>query len=172
MSVIVKSGGGSSKGLYAWKKLTAANGDFIAYVVADKASKYPNKSVHTDGYYYEKVVEGVDLSALGVSKFETGTYTPSENVQSITLNHSLGVIPKIAIVFNFNTPSGNSYISHVVSAYTNSGSASAGVITNNGGTTNAISSGVYASETEVTLGVGSSVRLFVGGTTYSYILLA
>lgn len=43
---------------------------FIEYVVSDNENAYPNGAVHSDGYYYEKVGGGPDVSQVGLTKGE------------------------------------------------------------------------------------------------------
>ena len=104
MSVIVKGGsGGKSSGQYVWKKLTAQGGDFIDFVVSDQSTAYPDGGTQ-DGYWYEKVVEGVDLlTAMGytkiaVDKFTFTSRTPANSSKKIS--HSLGVEPKSVLLLS------------------------------------------------------------------------
>lgn len=171
MSVIVKSGGGSSKGLYAWKILTSKNGDFIDYVISDNANKYPDKTVHTDGYYYEKVIEGIDLSATEITKWEVGSFEVTSNSTTKTVNHSLGVTPKIACCFNFNV-TGSDKVGIVAVAFTDAGTGHGGVIYNDGGIGVSTSNNLSGNNNSMTFATGSTSRYFAVGATYGYILLA
>lgn len=171
MSVIVKSSGGRSKGLYAWKILTSKNGDFINYIISDNPTKYPDKTVHTDGYYYERVINGIDLSATEVTKCETGTFVVTSNSSSKTITHSLGVTPKIACCFNFTT-TGSDKVGIVVVAFTDAGTGHGGVIYNNGGIGVSTSNNLSGNDTSITFATGSSSRYFTAGATYGYILFA
>lgn len=172
MSVIVKGGsGGSSKGLYVWKRLASINGDFIGYVVSDDSTKYPDKAVHTDGYYYEKIVEGIDLSATGLTKWEMGSFVVASNSTTKSVNHSLGVIPKIALCFNFGV-TGSDKVGIVSVAFTNAGTGNGGVIYNGGGVGVSTSNNLSANANTVTFATGSTSRYFIAGATYSYIILA
>ena len=63
--------------------------NFINYIVSDDPNKYPSDGLHTDGYWYEKVVEG--------AKFTTGTVTPSSG-KWLRVEHGLGVTPDIITV--------------------------------------------------------------------------
>ena len=73
---------------------------FLDYVVSSDESAYPNGGT-LDGYWYELVEEGLNLPALfgctdmAVDTFTVSSATLSENV---TINHSLGKIPKIALI--------------------------------------------------------------------------
>ena len=74
------------EGAYVWKKLTAEGGDFIDFVVSDIKSAYPDGAVHTDGYWYEKVVEGV-------AGIDFGEVTLASTAASVTVSHKLGTVP-------------------------------------------------------------------------------
>ena len=79
------------EGAYVWKKLTAEGGDFVDFVVSDSESAYPDGG-EKDGYWYEKVVEGV-------AGIDYGEVTLASAVTSVTVNHSLGVVPSwVALV--------------------------------------------------------------------------
>ena len=73
------------EGAYVWKKLTADGGDFIDFVVSDSETAYPDGAVHTDGYWYQRVVEGI--------KGEEIFFTQSTASRTVTIPHSLGVVP-------------------------------------------------------------------------------
>lgn len=45
------------EGQYVWKQLTAEDGDFLSYVVADDENSYPDGG-ELDGYWYEAFKEG------------------------------------------------------------------------------------------------------------------
>lgn len=70
---------------------------FIEYVVSDNENAYPDKAVHTDGYYYEKVGGGPDLSSVGFTKGET-IEVDCASQTTFTVSHSLGVIPKLILL--------------------------------------------------------------------------
>ena len=79
------------EGLYVWKKLTAEGGDFVDFVVSDSETAYPDGGLQ-DGYWYEKVVEGIP----GI---DFGTVTPtSSSLKQITINHALGIKPSYAVI--------------------------------------------------------------------------
>lgn len=60
-------------------------GNFIDYIVSDDPNKYPSNGVHTDGYWYERVVEGV--------KTAFGSVSISNSPSDLVINHNLGVMP-------------------------------------------------------------------------------
>ena len=91
-------------GLYVWKKYeyeSSTVGDFVDYVVSDTETEYPDGDVQ-DGYWYEKVSEGIPLSLFSASKYETGSLTFNSRTQlnnaSISIRHSLGVVPKLFMI--------------------------------------------------------------------------
>lgn len=65
---------------------------FIDYIVSDDPNKYPSDGLHTDGYWYEKVVEG--------AKVASGEITFSSAVDNITIEHGLGKEPKSIFLIN------------------------------------------------------------------------
>ena len=81
-------------GAYVWKKLTAQGGDFIDFVVSDSETAYPDGAVHTDGYWYEKVVEGINIDEY--ENFKTETVTLAS--QSTDLPHTYGEVPDLVII--------------------------------------------------------------------------
>lgn len=85
----------NSNGTYVWKKLTAQGGDFLDFVVSDQSAAYPDGGTQ-DGYWYEKVVEGV-------SGIDYGFITLSSNQSSITVDHNLGVVPTHTAIFATGT---------------------------------------------------------------------
>ena len=83
-------------GMYVWKKLTAQGGDFVDFVISDEESAYPDGGTQ-DGYWYEKVVEGV-------TGIEIYNVTPTSNTTTITINHNLGVAPSKVFVMSKSLP--------------------------------------------------------------------
>ena len=85
-------------GTYVWKKLTAHGGDFVNFVVSEQSTAYPDGGTQ-DGYWYEKVVDGLDLSLFGCTKYAVDKFTFSSNTTyKTTVNHSLGEIPKFTFI--------------------------------------------------------------------------
>ena len=66
-------------------------GGLIGYVVSDSETAYPDGG-EKDGYWWERVKEGV-------TGIEYGTVSLSSTQNSITINHSLGVVPTKAVLF-------------------------------------------------------------------------
>lgn len=78
---------------------------FIEYVVSDNENAYPDKTVHTDGYYYEKVVTGLTPEMLGYTKMAIDTFTFTTDTQINTaINHSLGEDPKCLFIIINSEP--------------------------------------------------------------------
>ena len=77
---------------------------FLSYVTAEDISKYPDGGTHTDGYWYEKVVEGVDLlTAMGYTKIAVDKFTFTSRTtanSSKKISHSLGVEPKSVLLLS------------------------------------------------------------------------
>lgn len=88
VEIFGKVGTLKKEGLYVWKKCqNDTNHTFIDYVVSDDENAYPDKAVHTDGHYYEKVVEG--------AKIATGTVSVGAVSDAKTIQHGLGKTPTI-----------------------------------------------------------------------------
>lgn len=82
--------------------LTPVKGDFVNYVVSDSEDTYPDKAVHTDGYYYEKVVEGLRMA--------TGSFSwSSSTTNTMTFTHGLGVKPKYVLLYTLPSMSYGGY---------------------------------------------------------------
>ena len=80
----------------------------IDYVVSDSPTAYPDGG-EQDGYWYEKVVDGIDPALFGCTKYAVDTFTfTNETLCSTALNHSLGEIPKIAFLYSNPSTSNNS----------------------------------------------------------------
>lgn len=90
----------SKEGLYLWKKCqNDTNHTFIDYVVSDNENAYPDRAVHTDGYYYEKTKEGITAEMFGCTSMAVDTYTSAEDISyNIIVPHSLGKIPKLVLI--------------------------------------------------------------------------
>lgn len=97
-------------GIYVWKKLTAEGGDFVDFVVNDTETAYPDGGMQ-EGYWYEKVVEGI----TGID-YGTVTLASSGNLE---FSHNLGKVPShvIVVATTFNSSNfGASYDSNGVGA--------------------------------------------------------
>ena len=137
----------------------------FVYIVSDKETAYPDGG-EKGGYWYEKVVEGIDLSALGMTKCETGSFTLASDYYTVTFNHTLGIKPKAVIINENAGVTGskiiNTYLaSGTRSAYTYNARAGSGVSTNN---TLDIST--------VEIGADNTNYKFKGGVEYHYALFA
>ena len=100
MSITINGcGGGAAKGQYVWNKLDAEGGNFVDYVVANNENKYPDGGMQ-GGYWYERVVEGIDLSGFaGYTKMAVDYITySSAQVCTTKHTHSLGISPKAGMI--------------------------------------------------------------------------
>ena len=71
---------------------------FLDYIVSDKETAYPDGG-EKDGYWYEKVVDGIDLKSIfNLTDIAVDTFTPTSNLDSINIPHSLGKVPKVALI--------------------------------------------------------------------------
>lgn len=90
----------NSTGLYVWKKdQNDTDHTFVEYAVSDSEDTYPDKAVHTDGYYYEKVEGDITAEMFGCTSMAVDTYTSAEDISyNIIVPHSLGKIPKLVLI--------------------------------------------------------------------------
>lgn len=85
-----------------WNSVTIDTGQtFIDFTVSDFPTAYPDGG-EQGGYWYEKVVEGIDLlSLLGYTKMAVDKFTfTSDKSSNVVVNHSLGEIPEMIIVLS------------------------------------------------------------------------
>ena len=101
-------------GAYVWKKLTAQGGDFVNFVVSDQSTAYPDGGTQ-DGYWYEKLMEGIDLkSLLGYTKLAVDRFTFASSTScTTTVSHSLGVVPKFILLMTQDTITINGAVKYV-----------------------------------------------------------
>ncbi len=79
------------------KVFRAESKTLVGYVVSDDENAYPDKAVHTDGYYYAKAIDGIDLSLVGFTKGEIiEVYCNSKT--NFVIPHSIGVLPKLILL--------------------------------------------------------------------------
>lgn len=147
---------------------------FLNYVVSDNENAYPDGAVHTNGYYYEKVVEGldIDLSALGCTAYEMGSIKLTSSTTNFTINHSLGVIPKYVILYA-NSTSDKMVTSFISIRYNNaSNSRSVMGYRNYSGTlTSDTNAATTLSDTSVTFKTNSASASFQPYINHNYLLL-
>lgn len=95
-------------GIYVWKKLTAEGGDFVDFVVNDTETAYPDGGTQ-DGYWYEKVSDGIPLSVFESSKYAIDTFTLTSDTKATnySISHSLGSTPKFVFLKIDNMPTGH-----------------------------------------------------------------
>lgn len=101
----------AQQGAYVWKKLTAEGGDFVDFVVNDTETAYPDGGMQ-EGYWYEKVVDGIPLSVFESSKYaiDTFTLTSDTKARDYSISHSLGSTPKFVFLKIDNMPTGSEAI--------------------------------------------------------------
>lgn len=116
------------------------------------------------------ITKGVDLSSLGITKWEVGSITPSSNTGTgISITHSLGVVPRAMIYYGDTNDS--TCVRHGAFIADNKGYVSGGV-TYSGGSSATTASGVQWTPTTANLSTGGSYRYLAKGVEYSYILMA
>ena len=144
--------------------LTVAHSN-VTYVVSDKANAFPDKGEATDGFFYEKIK--LTLQDLGCTKYEVGTFTYTSGTSYKQVSHSLGVVPKFALIMYEVPNAGNSdTLQYAIHTFNDSGNASGGSFTQTPFSTGTVG-GSTATSTNAHLTGGTSL---VG--TFKYILLA
>ena len=155
-------------------------GNFINYVVNNDPNKYPSDGLHTDGYYYEKVVDILGL--LSCTKILVETFIPTSNISvgygTYTLNHGLGEIPKYAILLSEGATANNTltrmlwmyigtsgdYQTSMYEYLDSSYKTSLGVYRN--------SKSQDSTATQITIGTDGSGQKLVAGIKYTLITMA
>lgn len=72
-----------------------ASSDYV-FVVSNSESAHPDGGTQ-DGYYYERVSEGIPFPD-GYTKFAVDKITPASDKEKISVNHSLGDLPRIILL--------------------------------------------------------------------------
>lgn len=84
------------------EKGTYLKGDLTVLGDADLVPENIKKGVNIFGVV-GTVIEGVDLSQLGVSKSAVDIITPSKDISQLSnIQHSLGIVPKYIIIITTN----------------------------------------------------------------------
>ena len=144
---------------------------FINYVVSNDSNKYPYDGLHTDGYYYERIVVAIDIAKLGFTKYEIGKFTPTSDIQEITVNHSLGVIPKL--VMSFGNATGTTYLNGQAQLISTEGRSAFSVAKNSWNSVEGFANSYSSTATDNTLKImGMNSRLFKAGIEYTYLILS
>lgn len=113
---------------------------FVDFTVSDSPTAYPDRG-EQDGYWYEKVVEGLTPEMFGCTKMAIDTVTYSSDQSGdrwdgLRINHSLGTVPKFSILLaNGNVPEIKNYIKFSITTFPNAyrgGSLSIGYSEYNG----------------------------------------
>ena len=143
--------------------------EFLDYIVSDKETAYPDGG-EKDGYWYERVGEGldIDLSKLGCTKFEQGSFTPSSDEISITVPHSLGVYPKFVLVYAPSVTSGYGYVGYA-SALIKTTAVKWWVFMGAGSATSA-EEGNGEGNSNINFYSGSTAYYYKKGAKYNYII--
>lgn len=103
------SGTYKPRGNYVWKKFISQDGDFVEYVASDDSTAYPNGGTK-NGYWYELIEDTLDIltpsiyTRVAVDKV---TYQSDTELSDITLKHSLGNYPLMAILIGKPNPKSN-----------------------------------------------------------------
>ena len=175
-ALIVRKGGGKKSGVYAWKKLTAEGGYFVDFVVSDQETAYPDGGTQ-DGYWYEKVVDGIPLELLGCTKYAIDTFTSSTRalLNRTSISHSLGEKPKIIILTAVDFTSTTNYDVEKVGIFNLSDVGQGGqIIYYNSDATNMRSSDSlgFGSLSDSSITVGGSSYYYPAGQVYKLITMA
>ena len=96
-------------------------GETVGFVVSDNSSAYPDGGVQ-DGYWYEKVVDGIPLPN-GYTKFAVDKFTPTSNYTNMNIPHQLGMVPKFALITDNGQVSDFSYVKRLATAIPVGGNA-------------------------------------------------
>ena len=86
--------------------------DFLGYIVSDKETAFPDGG-EKDGYWYERVSDGITPEMFGCTKMAVDKYTFASQTNLATgIPHSLGVAPKYVFIFSYLTdlPTSSSYL--------------------------------------------------------------
>lgn len=91
-------GKATKTGSYVWEKRQSSGGVLLGYVVADDENAYPNGGYDGD-YWYEKFE--FNPMMFGFTKYAVNTvlYNVDTSGWNTELQHSLGEIPKFAMIF-------------------------------------------------------------------------
>lgn len=88
--------------------ITLHHGAYIGHVVNDDETAYPD-GAEQDGYWYERVSEGLTPEMFGCTKMAVDTFSFSSRGQMGTkvISHSLNDVPKMAIIIPKTKPTTN-----------------------------------------------------------------
>lgn len=163
-------------GAYVWKKLTAQGGDFVDFVVSDSPTAYPDGGMK-DGYWYEKVVEGLTPELLGLTKIEVQkvTFASNKKITAYQHQHTLGELPTFCMVFSNDVTTGShSMILRAIFsnlAKANTGPSLQTVLTSAGNTVDTYGSAVEAEVTDTYIKFSTNnTSYYQGGKEYTFIV--
>ena len=106
-----------------------------------------------------------NVSALGITNFEIGSFTLTSGYSYNRVNHSLGILPKAAILFGDDRPK------KMAEIFTDSGNGGVLLIDDNGNVQSSTYDG-KATTTTVTFHTMSSSYAFKVGVKYRYAIFA
>lgn len=122
------------------------------------------------------LTKGIDLSVLGYTKFEVGSFTPAvDTANGMVITHSLGVRPKCVVYSACEdiTDTTKNYFVRGSYVASNSGYCAGGVIYNSGNNSNYITMNDTSNTDKKTyLTTYNQYCYFKAGVKYSYILMA
>ena len=147
--------------------------DFVDFVISDSPTAYPDGGLQGD-YWYEKVKDGIDLLGVcGTTKIVVDTFVPAVDTAINTyLNHSLGTMPKIAIVYAKSTKAYTPALSIII---TNASGATPGFVSyyNSSGYFHTLSTSTAMDASQLRLaGLSDSDCHYVAGVEYTLITMA
>lgn len=96
-------------GNYVWEKSISQGGEFVEYVISEDSTTYPNGGMQ-NGYWYELVKDVPDIltpslyTRVAIDKIK---FSSDTELSDITLNHSLGTYPLMAILMGKPAPKSN-----------------------------------------------------------------
>lgn len=76
------------------KNLISSKKEILSYVISDESTAYPDGG-EKDGFWWERVKEGLPITQMGFTKFTYGEFVLStDSALDFKLTHNLGVKPK------------------------------------------------------------------------------
>lgn len=149
---------------------------FMEYVVSDSPTAYPDGGTQ-DGYWYEKVADGLPLELLGCTKYAIDTFTSSTRSLSNKTNipHSLGEKPKIIILTAVDFISTTNFDVEKIGVFNLSDVGAGGqIIFYNSNATNKRSSSStgWGSLNDSSIAIGDNSCYYPAGQVYKLITMA
>ena len=152
-------------GQFVWRRTITVNGVATTdYIVAGNEEAYPDKA-EQDGYYYEKVNDCTGI-------YEEILVTPTADATSITVAHSLGVVPTQVLLITETFPGTTYSTSMIIDNLPYNSTTFRGATYYRGTSTTSSAAALGTSylptktATEVTLTTHSTSYKFRSGVTY------